>query len=250
MNRAFYIKRNGLFVPDRCRVNPAFLGSWKKPVSGGGGGGGGGGTYSLVDHAIGNDVSSAVATMGNSTGAKLIIGAMSYFSGTAVVSDNKGNTYTGLTAHHNVDSTYFTKLFYCISPSVGASHALTGTASGGGFIVLNAYAFAISSGTPVFDSENGTNHDGSNVTTLAVGSLTPSGSSNLFVAVATWSSPGSTPVVSIDSSFNTPTQSQQGTNNLFGGFSYLIATGSGAVNATWTFNNTINVSSSADGTFK
>lgn len=37
-----YVKRSGLWVPDSaiCRMNPALLGSWPKPVSGGGGGGG------------------------------------------------------------------------------------------------------------------------------------------------------------------------------------------------------------------
>lgn len=229
---------------------PNWLNRFRKQTAGGGGGGGGG-TYALVGHATGNDVSSAVATITDTTGAKLIIAAMSFFAGTPAVTDNKGNTYQPLTSHVDASTDYFARLFYCIAPSVGASHALTGTASGGGFIVLSAAAFSLSSGTPTFDSENGTNHDSSNVTTLAGGTLAPSVNNQLLVAAVTWNLPGGSPrTVSINSGFTITDQSQQGSNNLFGGLAYLIQTTGGSVSPTWTFSDVINDAAAADATFK
>lgn len=70
MNRAFYIKRNGLFVPDKCRMNPAFLGSWPKPS-----GGGGGGTSSPFITAFPSDGTTSVPSNQDGYGFKFTVGS-------------------------------------------------------------------------------------------------------------------------------------------------------------------------------
>lgn len=202
-----------------------------------GGGGGGGGTYALVSHATANDSSSATTSGIDTTGSKLIVIVVSWFSGAVTVSDSKGNTYTALTSRIDSSGSYANRIYYCISPTIGTGHTFTVAAS---FVVFNAMSFSLSSGTPTFDVENGLNHDASTVSSLQPGTVTPAGNNELFITGITWNNPATPPTASINSSFNTPYQSQQGANNLYGGASYKIQTTGAAENPTWSFDNPIN----------
>jgi hypothetical protein len=223
------------------------LAAFKKKVSSGGGGGGGGGTYALVTHATGNGASGSITTANaNTTGAKLIVVSVSWFSGTCAVSDNKGNTYTALTAHGDNSGIYSNRLFYCVNPTVGSGHTVTAT---GNFVVVNMEAFSLTGGgSPTFDTQSGYNHNSVNTTTFHPGSVTPAGNNELFVTSASWNISGITST--IDSSFTITDQSQQGGNALSGGLAYKIQTTSGSENPTWTFSGTVNTGSASIAVFK
>ena len=254
MNRRAFIKRGALFVPTIwvpsvvSAMNPAFLGSFKKPVSGGGGAF----TYSAGVHATANSTSSATTSGINTTGVNLIVIEANWFSGSLTISDSKGNTWTAsgspLTQFQGSLGRYTTRFYYCVNPTVGTGHTFTGAAS---FVVINVMTFTKSSGTPTFDVQNGLNYTSANTTTIQSGSVAPAGNNELFILGTCFNNTGTTPLpVTADSSFISSDQSQQGTNNLYGAAWYKIQTTGGAENPTMTFAFTIDEASAAIATFK
>jgi hypothetical protein len=225
-------------------MNPAFLGSSKKKAASGGGGGS---TYTLLAHTQANNGSSATTAGIDTTGAKLIVISLGWFSGSTTLSDSKGNTWTALTSHNNTQGDYFSRLFYCVNPTVGTGHTFTGAAS---FVVIIVAAFSYTGTTPAFDVQNGVNPAASNVTTMQPGSVTPAGNNELFITSACWNSTTGTPTASIDSSFAITDQAQQGTNALFSGLAYKIQTASGSENPTYTLAATIDVWAAVIACFK
>lgn len=182
MNRAFYIKRNGLFVPDRCRINPGFLGSTvNRPPSGGGGGSG----FTLIAHTgksgtTGDTICSAI----NPLTANLFVTAVSYSSGsTPTLIDAGSNTWAG--GQQGSFGGGKTALFWVINPNIVTSHTVTVQTVGGCNLVFMAFSKA--GGTPVFDSASaGGNTADWLSTTIHSGSITPATANNLFVAMVTF----------------------------------------------------------------
>lgn len=145
----------------------------------------------------------------NTTGVSLIVvGVISYYAINATqptLSDNKGNTWTALTAYQNASNTRRIRFYYCVSPTVGTGHNFTvaGTDTYSSPTVL---AF---SNAGIFDgTENGSSGAGS---PGAPGSITPS-QNNCVVVAGLYSSINIQPSASIDSGF---TEISGPTNALF-----------------------------------
>jgi hypothetical protein len=173
----------------------------------------------------------------DTTGANLIVlGVVSYSAvGDATVSDSKGNTpYVGLTKY-TATALQYVKIFYFLSPTVGSGHTFTVTSSAG----FSAMVVASFSGVSAFDAGKDTGAStASAVTTLQVGSLTPSVDNCLMVTVVGLNASSSTPT--IDSSFNAATEFQNyvGSTNFGAALSYQVQTTATARNPTWTFSLT------------
>lgn len=249
MNRRTFIKRGALFVPTifvprliraKSILTAPELASFKKKTPGGGGGGGG--TYTLIGHGIGT-----TNTTFDTTGANLIVAVVGWFSSTQVFSDNKSNSYTGLTAHDS-GGAYSNQIFYCINPTVGS----TTFSSTGNLNIVAVSAFSLSSGIPAYDSTQNGSSVTTNNTTIQTGSVTPSGNNRLIVAGCTFNDTGADITNTIDSSFLTPPyQLESGARSQFYvAQSFLIQTTGSAVNPTFTFSGIINNASSSIAVFQ
>lgn len=84
----------------------------------------------LVAQASAVSVDGSTATSGavDTTGATFLVVAVSFYNGSASVTDSKGNTWTAIAASQ-IDSTFdsSTQLFYVTNPVVGAGHTFTVT---------------------------------------------------------------------------------------------------------------------------
>lgn len=134
----------------------------------------------------------------NTTGASLIIvGVISYYAinpTQPTLSDNKGNTWTALTAYQNASNTRRIRFYYCVSPTVGTGHNFT-VAGNDTYSCPTVMAF---SNAGIFDSnQNGSSGSGSSG---SPGSVTPS-QNNCVVVAGLYSSINIQPSAVIDSSF-------------------------------------------------
>lgn len=140
--------------------------------------------YNLILNGISAAVSNTFTTTGtqstvfgsgggttasvNTTGVNLIVVVLTYYTSLgANLTDNKGNTYTGLTAYS--DNNMAVKVYYCISPTVGSGHTFSTTSS---FCGVNVW-YGASTGTPAYNSQlsgNSQNTSGA----ITPGSITPS----------------------------------------------------------------------------
>lgn len=228
MNRAFYIKRNGLFVPDRCGINPAFLGSWQKPVSGGGGGGGF--TYTKINNATASAtvLNPATTAAKDCTTANLIILSVTWAGGAMSVSDSKGNSYTPLTVRTNATNGVVTQMFYCLSPTVDSAMTFTAQATSGvGYPAVHMIAAKKSSGAPVFDAESGAVLTGSS-TTWTVPSITPAVDNEFGVTVVGVGNPYTSTPSGITASYSILNAVTAGAD------AYVIQTTATASSPVWT----------------
>lgn len=223
---------------------PNWLNRFRKQPSGGGGAG----TYSFITHTTANSSSSATTSAVDTTGANLIVIEVNWFSGSATISDSKGNTWTALTQFQGSLSRYTTRLYYCINPTVGTGHTFTAAAT---IVVVNVAVFSKTGSAPAFDVQNGLNYTSANTTTIQPGSLTPAGNNELFILGACFNDIGTTALpATADSSFNSTDQSKQGSNLLYGACWYKIQTTGGAENPTITFAHLIDEASAAIAVFK
>ena len=184
-------------------------------------------SWSLIAHTAANaQTTSAI----NTTGADLIVISLGGNIGSsAAPTDNKGNTWTALT-YHSAVANYGARLFYCESPTVGAGHTFSGpTASS--FIPICVQAWSGSAASSPFDQQNGNDYHGSNVTTLAAGSITP-GQNNELVVTAISTLGGA--VSAVDTGF-TISDTTTYSGGYSGGMAYLEQSTAGAVNPNWTF---------------
>jgi hypothetical protein len=113
--------------------------------------------------------SSAIDT----TGANLLVAAVSSFSAPTGFSDSKGNTWTALTAASN--SNVACRIYYSIPGSVGSSHTFTGT---GTYRTFWVGAFSGAASSSVFDVEASNTGSGTSGTP---GSVTPAGNGSLLI---------------------------------------------------------------------
>ena len=178
----------------------------------------------LVAHS---SVTNAQDTTGvDTTGANLIV---IFIAGGSDITptDNKSNTYTGLTIHSQGGDD--SRLWYCYNPTVGTDHTFKQIWS---YECLFAAAFSGVAASP-FDQENGSNTAGA--TSLQPGSITPSEDNCLVVTGLMAGSTNSSH--SVNDGF-TITDSINGVNgvNYGGAMAYLIQTTAAAANPThsWT----------------
>lgn len=107
----------------------------------------------------------------DTTGANLLVISAAWYGATTpvlTVSDAKGNTYTGLTVRDNATRQ---RIFYVLTPTVGAGHTFTLTGTNI-LPAFHAYAFA---GVASYQTESG------NVTIGTSGSVTPAANGALIV---------------------------------------------------------------------
>lgn len=186
--------------------------------------------FAAVQHlATGSsDGGNSVTTAGvDTTGADLIVLAVSKFGTTAVtVSDSKGNTWTPLTEQASTNAR--TKLYYCVSPTVGSGHTFTASGSGT-FPTISALAVSGVKTADAFDQESaGGSGSGSSI---QPGSLTPDEDNCLVVAAASSFNPS---LSSVDGGFTLQLVTNVGSQHISGGSAYLIQTAAAAANPTFT----------------
>ena len=160
--------------------------------------------------------------------------------------DSQSNLYiTALTGKAGPVETY-SKLFYKVNPSCGASHSWTVSNTGiyASFQVANFMGTDTSS---PYESESG-NTSAASASTIAPGSVTPAADGSLVVTGFSWNT-SSSAVATIDGSFVVSDQSVYGAGE-GGALAYLLSS-SGAANPTWTIApNTSNDRSSTLAVFK
>lgn len=200
---------------------------------------GGTNPFSLIVHTSAAAASSPATSAVNTTGANLLIVAVSQFAAAAAGSlgDSKSNTWSPLTTQTTSVTTY-SKMFYCAGPTVGAGHTFTYTGSS----IFAAIAVQAWSGANVTqpDVQNGVNN-GSSVTSQQVGSVTPS--ANNFLIVSGVSLGTNTTAYAIDSSFTKSDEiDYTGGTNIGVGMAYLKQGTAAAVNPTWSWATSSEVS--------
>lgn len=183
---------------------------------------------SLIAHTAlaGTGPTSAIDT----TGANLLVIAVSTFKSNTSVSDNKSNTWTPLTRWPSSGGgDNWIRLFYCHGGTVGTGHTFSVTS--GDAPSLAVYAFSNIAASP-FDQENGSHNLGSQ-TTISTGSITPSQANTVLIsALCTYSNDFST--ATIDNGF-TFTDSARDVFNMTVAIAYKIVTSASATNVTWTY---------------
>lgn len=189
--------------------------------------------YSLLSSIGVAGASDLTSSSLDSTGASLLIGGISQYSGSpgAAISDNKGNPWTGLTRKQG-GSEADIRIYYAESPVVGSGHTISATGNAiYASVLFQAWSGAATSS--VFDQENG--NSTSIGTSLSTGSITPT-QDNELVITAFASSGGSSGTATIDSGFTADTNSTAytGGSNEGGAFAYLVQTSAAAANPTWT----------------
>lgn len=205
---------------------------------------GGGSPIALVAHAGagssggGNVTTSAMDT----SGASLLVAAVSAASGTPGLSDSKGNTWVQMAAEQGGKTT----MFYVKNPTVGSGHTFSTTMGAGSFGSIAVVAFSGTNTTQNVDQTNGFASGGG--TTFQPGSVTPSQNGEVIV---TSTAPSSNPsTASIDSGFTITDFISFLSGNHFGiGLAYLVQTTAGVVNPTWTL-SVANAQAGSIGTFK
>lgn len=183
----------------------------------------------LVNHAKSAGASTFTTTGIDTTGANFIVLALSYLNTAAPsISDNKGNTYTALTAKDDATSAK-SRLYYCASPTVGTGHTVTVT----GTSIFASVAVAAFSGVlgaaPLQVEAAGGSGTG---LSRQPGSVTPAADGSLVVTGLAFEV---SQTVTIDSGFAITDQNNFAGGTDFGSaLAYLIQGTAAAVNPTWT----------------
>lgn len=178
----------------------------------------------------------------DTTGANLLVAAVSYLSFSALtpIADSKSNTWTPLTNQQTNGKSV--RLFYVYNPTVGTGHTFTGGNGTSLFPSISVIALSGSASSP-FDQENGNTTIGS--ATISTGSVTPGQDNEILVAAV-----GSDLVLSsIDSGF-TLDENPSGPQGLTCGLAHLIETTATAQNPTFTHTASSGSAAAAIATFK
>lgn len=183
--------------------------------------------------------STTTATSGtsiNTAGATLIVvhvGESAFTLGTIVVSDNQGNTYTGLTAKTAVNSiSVRSRIFYVQNPTTNAAHTFTVTVGGSPFVLnwsAEVQAFSGTLTAAAFDVENGAS--ATTGATLQTGSVTPNQANSLVVSG--FGSDTGTSDATVDSSMTITDKLTSGPKSAL---AYIVQTLASAINPTWSTN--------------
>jgi hypothetical protein len=152
----------------------------------------------------------------NTTGAKIICISVSYYTagGALTISDSQGNTWIPLTAKTGAVNVVISKIYYCINPSVSATHNFTSVSSGG-FSSINVSSFS-AIGAVTYDVQSNSNTYTSLTSTNCT--LKPTYNNSLiFTSCITWN--GTSPI-SVNSGFTIGAS-----NGFFGGLQFMNANG-------------------------
>ena len=195
----------------------------------------------LVAHGTAGGNTGATTSGLNTTGANFLIIGLGYFPGnTITISDSvnggAGNTWTALTAYAG---TLAAQMWYVQNPTnVGANHTFSFSATGAvyGNMAAEAWSSMATSGVFQTGTDNGTNSGGTEVTTLQVGSITPSGPTIVFSCIGYGDTTGET--LSMNDSFTLADHVAMGSQQGMG-LAYLIQTSGSAINPTWSFGGSI-----------
>lgn len=176
--------------------------------------------------------SSATATI-NSTGANLLIVTVSRFDSAVAQSltDSLGNTWTALT-ERLISSSVRVRGYYCLNPSVGASHTFTvaGVNAGAGTSIFPAIAVSAFAGVGGYGSETGGTQ--TSAATGQPGSITPIEDGALLVTGESFNVAGTQ---SVNSGYTIGAQQNFASGTSLGvAQAYLIQTTAAAVNPTWS----------------
>jgi lysophospholipase L1-like esterase len=190
----------------------------------------------LVGHisaASTNQNTIATGTL-DTTGANLLVVSLSGFkTGSPVLSDSKGNTWTPLTNHSGAGNPS-NRLYYCLAPTVGTGHTFTATGTGI-YTTIDVQAFSGADTSGGTDGENGAGVI--TVTSGQPGTLTPSQANDIIVASIAFDDPST---VSVNQSFTITDQNGLTSNHWGGAMAYLLQGSAAAVNPTWTWTTTGN----------
>lgn len=210
---------------------------------------GGGGGFSLVAHtiAINGNAASITTSAIDTTGATFIVVAFDQLDAEtlALVTDNKGNLWTALTARDSGGAGPETQLVYCISPTVGAGHTFT-VSTVSPFLVGHIAVQAWNGGTGTFDVQNGGNPAFG--TTAQPGSVTPSVNNSLIITSISADNDSALPLT-INSGF-TVSDSMKGSGLYLFGMAYFVQGTAAAINPTWSWAGTGSDIAAAIATFK
>lgn len=159
----------------------------------------------------------------DTTGANLIVLAVSYFSATTI-SDSYGNTWTALSPSTAAGGNPVEQLFYCPLPIVGSGHTFTALS----YPAIYVLAVSGASATPL-DQQNGAT---GSATSLQPGSITPTQNGCLIVTGI-----GGNPFASgsISGAFSALTADLTPGVNEGGGGAYEMQPTAVAVNPTWSW---------------
>lgn len=185
----------------------------------------------LIGHIAGNATGADTSTsltgsLDTSTATAIFIALSWYATGAGTLSDNKSNSWTGLTGQTHAAFTE-SKIFYSLAPTVGAGHTFQFVQSGS-FPVISVAAFSGVLSVGAFDAQNGAT--GADI--VATGSVTPSTDGQVLIAGLTTFGTGA---ISIDLGFTiTDSVANLASNHVGGGLAYLIETSAAAKNPSWT----------------
>jgi hypothetical protein len=201
--------------------------------------------FTLVGHvgAQSGDGNSTTTAGLNTTGATLLVLSAAWvYSGSATISDSKGNTWTPLTGQVASPQCQV-QLFYVVNPTVGTGHTFTvsGTTI---FPAVTVTAWTGQAASPV-DQQNGNT---ATATTVATGSVTPSQSNELLIATTCHNNQYTS---SINSSFTISDDENGMASFAYGNvMAYLVQGSASAVNPTFSGNGSSNTWAAAIATFK
>jgi len=189
-------------------------------------------SYALISNVSKSGFNSPQTTSAiDTTGVDLLVVSISDYVGfgNPTLTDSKSNTWILAKSKSGTVSNLF--IYYCHNPVVGSGH--TFTATGSGATSMNVMGFSGSASSPLDQTNSATVSGGS----LATGSITPSQSNELIIAVAAPTDGTST--YSVNSGFTTTYNINAGTGVNEGLISsYLIQTTATAVNPTFSWSGT------------
>src|SRR6478736_1081976 len=179
-----------------------------------------------VVHGTGYTGTTNASVTLNTTGKKLIVISVSGYGAAHAPTDNLANTWIALTPR-TTGPGMKNALFYCINPTVGASHTFT-TNSGGGDFYPTISAAGVD-GDWVFEAESGGTPSAS---PGRPGSITPTEDGAFCFSRFGTDSGGS---YSVDGGFTLSYENNHGVN-IVGGSAYLVQTTAAASNPGITWN--------------
>ena len=192
-------------------------------------------SIALVAHAIAasTDANTATTSAIDTTGATLLVMAVGNFSSAPTHSDSKGNIWVSAGSS---GSNPLVTMWYVKNPTVGAGHTFTCSSTGNAPVIM-VLAFSGTDTTADVDQTNSAN--GSGVTSLATGSVTPSANNEVVV---TMMAHNDSTAPTIDSGFTLADGIRNSVSLSYGGGSaYLIQTTATAENPTWSVTNSTNI---------
>lgn len=200
-------------------------------------------SIALISNIAGSGPNGFTTGAIDTSGANLLAIALVDFTGTAVLSDSKGNTW--LLARTDSQPPVL-RIYYAKNATVGSGHTFTVTGAST-FAVLSAAAFSGADTTAPLDQTNG-NGGGTMTTGFQPGSVTPTTDNQLIFTALSWGS--SINVTSVTGATQIDETDFAGGNNFGGGDAYAIQTTATAVNPAWNWTGGTVSGNCSQATFK